>query len=89
MWKVGTTRLLGIMGGESTPIVPKEIDELIIFGVQIFGDFLVCPFEKEKPGWMQPVCIESAKNVRVEDYREDSDSPRIAFLEGPFGLGQD
>jgi hypothetical protein len=28
-----------------------------------FGDFEVCPLEPERPGWMQPVCIESAKNI--------------------------
>lgn len=89
MWKVGTNRLLGLMGGEGSAIAPKELGAYIIWGVQVFGDFIVCPFEKDKPGWMQPVCIESAKNIRIEDYREDFDSPKIEFLEGPFSLSQD
>ena len=32
---------------------------------QVFGDFEVCPLEPEHPGWMQAVCIESAKNIVV------------------------
>jgi hypothetical protein len=32
----------------------------------IFADFEVCPLEPEKQGWMQAVCIESAKNIFVQ-----------------------
>jgi hypothetical protein len=28
-----------------------------------FGDFEICPLEPEHAGWMQHVCIESAKNI--------------------------
>jgi hypothetical protein len=31
-----------------------------------FADFEVCPLEPEHEGWMQAVCIESAKNIFVE-----------------------
>jgi len=34
----------------------------------VFGDFEVCPLEAERPGWMQPVCIESAKNIFFQRY---------------------
>lgn len=34
------------------------------FETEAFGDFRVCPFTKKKPGEMQFVCIESAKNLR-------------------------
>jgi hypothetical protein len=30
----------------------------------IFGDFVVCPLEKEIPGAMRSVCIKSAQNLR-------------------------
>lgn len=33
----------------------------------VFGDFEICPLEPERPGWMQPVCIESAKNIFFDD----------------------
>lgn len=29
----------------------------------VFGDFEICPLEPERPGWMQSVCIESARNL--------------------------
>ena len=32
----------------------------------IFADFEVCPLEPEKGGWMQAVCIESAKSLLIE-----------------------
>ena len=35
-----------------------------------FGDFEVCPLEPERPGWMQPVCIESAKNIFFQRYEQ-------------------
>ena len=33
---------------------------------EILGDFLVCPFTRPRPGKMQLMCIESAKNVVVK-----------------------
>ena len=30
------------------------------WATEIYGDFNVCPFTKQKPGHMQMVCIESA-----------------------------
>jgi hypothetical protein len=32
------------------------------------GDFEVCPLEPERPGWMQAACIESAKNIFIQDW---------------------
>jgi hypothetical protein len=35
----------------------------------VFADFEVCPLEPERKGWMQAVCVESAKNIFIEkDY---------------------
>lgn len=34
----------------------------------VFGDFEVCPLEPERPSWMQPVCIDSAKNIFFQRY---------------------
>ena len=33
------------------------------FDTEIYADFTVCPFTKERPGAMQMVCIESAENI--------------------------
>jgi hypothetical protein len=32
----------------------------------IYADFEVCPLEPEKPGVMQAACIESAKDIDIE-----------------------
>jgi hypothetical protein len=40
------------------------IDDPWLIG-HVFADFEVCPLEPEKPGYMQPSCIESAKNMFV------------------------
>jgi len=35
----------------------------------VFADFEVCPLEPEQKGWMQAVCVESAKKIFIEkDY---------------------
>ncbi len=79
IWKVGTSRLLGIKDDhfEHLPIVVKENIE---FGVKIFADFVVCPLSPDQPGHMQIVCVESAKNIRIEDYREDTNNPKITMI---------
>jgi hypothetical protein len=34
-----------------------------------WADFEVCPLEPERKGWMQAVCIESAKNIFLDHDR--------------------
>ncbi len=35
----------------------------------VFADFEICPLDPERKGWMQPVCVESARNIFIEkDY---------------------
>ena len=29
----------------------------------LFGDYLVCPFTKTRPGWMRFVCVAKARRV--------------------------
>jgi hypothetical protein len=69
LWRVGTRRVLGISEQRFSVTgyrnVPDYIENKINQDVAIFGDFLVCPFTREKPGEMQLVCIEGAKNVVV------------------------
>jgi hypothetical protein len=42
-----------------------QIDTPWLIG-DVFADFEVCPLEPDKPGYMQPTCIESAKNMFVD-----------------------
>ena len=70
LWRVGTRRILGISEQRFSVTgyrnVPDYIENKINQDVAIFGDFLVCPFTRLRPGEMQLVCIEGAKNVVVK-----------------------
>ena len=79
IWKVGTKRILAVIPSEDE-IIPNNLKKQIGMGKQIYGDFVVCPFEKEKEGHMQSVCVESAKNMRIEDYSVNLDKPKTTFI---------
>jgi len=72
LWKIGTHHLFGILSGPGSlkrnpdDGVEAELPDNIAFrstGTQIFGDFEICPLERETSGEMQDACIESAKNL--------------------------
>ena len=64
IWRVGTKRILG---DHEDWALPEDLAAHMDWGVEAWGDFEVCPFAHEKPGEMQMVCIESAKNVVYRD----------------------
>jgi hypothetical protein len=69
IWKVGTKRMLGIseqrFAVEGYRNVPETIQNQLNQDVEIFGDFLVCPFTRQKAGEMQMVCVEEGKNLKA------------------------
>ncbi|HMG72099.1 MAG TPA: hypothetical protein VK582_01245 [Pyrinomonadaceae bacterium] len=71
LWRMGTGRVLGISEQRfSLPgyrNLPESLSQQLSGDNDIVGDFLVCPFTKPKPREMQLVCIESAKNVSVQN----------------------
>ena len=80
IWKVGTKRILGVKN-ENLENLPTKVKEAFSFGVFVFADYKVCPLTKEKPGRMQMVCVESMKNIRIEDYRESPDVPVVTIVQ--------
>jgi len=70
IWKIGTKRMLGVSDQRfAVPgyrNVPETIQHQLNQDVDIFGDFLVCPFTKPKAGEMQLVCIEEGKKLNVQ-----------------------
>ena len=60
LWPVGTHRLLNVMAGDEAPykLVEDDLD-----GYDVFGDFVVCPLEKDVAGAMRKVCMQSANNM--------------------------
>jgi hypothetical protein len=80
LWKIGTKRMLGIHSGphptdpldSEHPEFPTNLTSVVATmgdGDRIFADFEVCPLKPEHPGWMQPSCIESAKNIFLDRFR--------------------
>jgi len=76
MWWVGTKRIFGIAGGEGEEIIPEDIEVELVDGIFAYGDFLICPITEHNPGHMQYVCVESAKNLYIEDTRRKPDTHR-------------
>jgi len=61
IWVIGTHHMLGV----DDEIVPESVSAKLDWETDVYGDFLVCPFARRKTGHMQPICIESAKNLRT------------------------
>jgi hypothetical protein len=70
LWRIGTRRVLGVSDQRFTlpgyRNIPEEMVRQLDGENEILGDFLVCPFTRSRPGEMQLMCIESAKNVLVK-----------------------
>lgn len=78
LWRVGTKRILGVSASYSKAgysSIPEEIEKLLNWESEVWGDFLVCPFTRQKANEMQMICIESGKNVVIRK-RAVSESAR-------------
>ena len=69
IWKVGTKRMLGISEQRfNVPgyrNIPDDVRNQINQDVDVFGDFIVCPFTRPKAGEMQLVCVDEGRNLEV------------------------
>lgn len=80
IWPVGTKRLLGVEQAEDETVnIPPGLERWVEFGTLIFADFEVCPLTQAKPEHMRIVCVESAKNLRVERYSGDGGRPDVSY----------
>jgi hypothetical protein len=82
--RIGTDRILGVLDrqfqAEGEEVVPELVNRLLMpdpFFTDVYGDYLVCPFEKQEFGRMQMVCIESADHLiaRPRDVNKTRPSP--------------
>jgi hypothetical protein len=75
LWPIGTKRLLGVLDPMDTAnapgpsILPASIAGRLDADKDVFGDFLVCPLTRAKPGRMQTICIESGRNLTVREHK--------------------
>jgi hypothetical protein len=67
IWKVGTRRMLGVseqrFAEPGYTNIPDSIRQQLNEETVVFGDFMVCPFTRSKPGEMQLVCVEEGRNL--------------------------
>jgi hypothetical protein len=73
IWKVGSQRMLGVSEGrfkvEGYSNLPREITARLTWEVDLFGDFVACPFTRERPGVMQLVCVDAATKLETRPRR--------------------
>ena len=73
IWPVGTKRILGISEGrfylEEYANIPEELVRQLTWDNAIFADFTLCPFTDDKPSVMRLVCVESAENVEIRNWK--------------------
>jgi hypothetical protein len=95
LWRSGTKRVLGIVGGDGDPaadgLIPEPLKTQMTTTTpgwlrSVDADFRVCPLATEKAGWMQPVCIVGATHVAVTRRHYGSDPPKD--VSPPTSAGQ-
>ena len=78
LWVVGTRRVLSVENCES---LPEPMERYVAppgpAFVVIYGDYLVCPLEPDRPGWMRTVTLRTAERLVVE--REHPNGPPEVF----------
>jgi hypothetical protein len=65
IWRQGTSRILGV--NDDFPL-PDALDGEDLLNGEVWGDFEVCPFAKDRPGVMRMVCVESASHLTYKKY---------------------
>ena len=69
IWGVGTKRILGVSEGKYYNAeycnLPEDILAKLSRDTDLFGDFVICPFEHSRLGVMQLVCVDGASNLVV------------------------
>jgi hypothetical protein len=70
IWRVGTKRIIGVFdasgeedGGDA---VPRSVAKLLApdpYRTDVYGDYEVCPFDRERLGVMQNVCIAETSHL--------------------------
>lgn len=78
IWITGSKHLLGVEDlmkdqDNEIPWIPANLKSHLEPGVDVFGDFEVCPLTKERAGAMQMVCVESASHLVIKDRNKKSD----------------
>lgn len=82
LWRAGTNRVLGVSGSyahDGYSSIPEELERQLAWETELWGEYLVCPYTRRRPGAMQLVCIEAGKgvNARQRRVRPVADTRRV------------
>src|SRR5262245_56051501 len=69
VWLIGTKRIVGLDNdiAELPPEVRKYMEMTSSDHSYVYGDFEICPLEKDTPGHMRSVCVAGAEKLVVQD----------------------
>jgi hypothetical protein len=95
IWLIGTTRRVSVTN-DLADFLPAQVlryTELTSPDHSyIFGDFTICPIERDQPGHMRSVCVTAASNLVVQSvnnsrppFRVRSTWPPTASIRGRSG----
>lgn len=54
------------------PWIPANLESRVGPGIDVFGDYEVCPLTKQRVGEMQMVCVESASRLVLKNWNKES-----------------
>ena len=79
IWLIGTRRIVALDNGveELPPLISKYLEMTSLNHSYVYGDFDMCPLERDTPGHMRRVCVIGAQKLVVQD---------IQAVRAPFRL---
>src|SRR5687768_11767318 len=69
IWLIGTKRSVGVSETEIPASVGKYLEMTSDDHSQVYGDFEICPLERDAPGRMRSVCVSAASRLVVQNLR--------------------
>jgi len=77
IWLIGTKRIVAVEYTQIPSFLTKYLDLASPSHSYVYGDFEICPLEKDRPGHIRATCVRSAEKLVVENLQD---------LQPPFRL---
>ena len=78
IWLVGTKRVVRIDYTEIPDMLEKYLSMTSPDHMDVYGDFDICPLERDRPGQMRAACVAGAIKLAVQD--RDRSRPPVRLL---------
>lgn len=67
IWLVGTKRIMSVYDTQIPPVLSKYLSMTSPDHGDVYGDFEICPLERDRPGHMRSACVAGATRLVVQD----------------------